>query len=416
MRQYASAGAIVVAGDPDQPQVLLLDQVRVTGQRQTVAPKGRLEAGEAPLAAALREVTEESGLSRLGYAGYLGQDRYEFVDRDDQPAAKTVDWFLCTTPETTTQVRREEGFTAARWVDLRHAATVISHPGFAVYLDRAADLLAWRRRSPVPCSAVLDRVIRDAATGAAQLLAGEPLAGIAVCGSAARGDFVEGWSDLDLIGYGLPAASATVAALTTLTRDLQARHGVRISLHFADPHGRDLAGDGPLRDLHDRKLQTALARIGIDTAVIAGAAPGPDQGAGSPDARPPAGFPRSDLVALRDLAAGSLATAAAGDAPGGEQARRALSAAYSAARAVAVGIDPQVPLRVPVVATLIAARWPGHPMSTLLRDYDAFRQRGLPEIAGATALAERVPDAITALADPGTSVIGASGGGGAADR
>ncbi|MBT8227426.1 MAG: NUDIX domain-containing protein [Dactylosporangium sp.] len=187
-RQYTSAGAVVTTTDVDRPRALLLDQVRVTGQRQTVAPKGRLEPGESPLAAAFREVTEEAGLRDLAYAGYLGQDSYAFTDNDGQPAAKTVDWFLLTTGDPTTNVRAGEGFTAARWVDLDQAASVASHPGFAVYLDRAADLLAWRRSTPVAHSRLLNQVVRQAAAGASAILSDQPGAGLVVCGSGARGD------------------------------------------------------------------------------------------------------------------------------------------------------------------------------------------------------------------------------------
>ncbi|WP_223884507.1 NUDIX domain-containing protein [Micromonospora craniellae] len=76
IRRYASAGAVVTAGDLRKPDFLLLDQVRRTGERQTVAPKGRLEPDEAPLRAARREVAEEAGLTDTHYSAYLGQEAY----------------------------------------------------------------------------------------------------------------------------------------------------------------------------------------------------------------------------------------------------------------------------------------------------------------------------------------------------
>lgn len=49
MRTYRSAGAVVISTSLDQPEVLLLEQVRKTGERQVVAPKGRIEPGESPV-------------------------------------------------------------------------------------------------------------------------------------------------------------------------------------------------------------------------------------------------------------------------------------------------------------------------------------------------------------------------------
>ncbi|WP_230415991.1 NUDIX domain-containing protein [Micromonospora tarapacensis] len=90
-RRYASAGAVVATGDLSSPQILLLDQVRKSGEQQTVGPKGRLEPGESPLQAARREVAEEAGLTNTHYGAYLGQEAYTFTDNDGTVAAKTVD-------------------------------------------------------------------------------------------------------------------------------------------------------------------------------------------------------------------------------------------------------------------------------------------------------------------------------------
>ncbi|MFD0583089.1 NUDIX domain-containing protein [Dactylosporangium darangshiense] len=180
MRQYASAGAIVVTTDLRQPRTLLLDQVRATGERQTVAAKGRLEPGEAPLVAAFREVAEEAGLHDVIYAGYLGQQAYRFTDNDGTSAAKTVDWFLFAADGSTALVRGEEGFTAARWIDLDAAGDEASHAGFAEYLRRAANVVAWRQLRPLPFSTVLNEVIRDVAGQAAVIFAEQPGAGIGV--------------------------------------------------------------------------------------------------------------------------------------------------------------------------------------------------------------------------------------------
>ncbi|MCG5467044.1 NUDIX domain-containing protein [Micromonospora sp. MED01] len=142
IRRYASAGAVVTTNDLGAPSILLLDQVRGNGERQTVAPKGRLEPSEAPLQAAVREVAEEAGLTGTQYGAYLGQEKYVFTDNDGSPAAKTVDWFLFTTATTAATPARDEGLVEARWLDASAARRAATHVEFQRILDRALAIIA----------------------------------------------------------------------------------------------------------------------------------------------------------------------------------------------------------------------------------------------------------------------------------
>lgn len=388
IRQYASAGAVVVTTDINDTRTLLLDQVRATGERQTVAPKGRIEPGESPFATAVREVAEEAGLTEVAFAGYLGQESYRFTDNDGTPAAKTVDWFLLAADDTATTARAAEGFTATRWLTFDQATEVASHPGFVSYLDRAAGILAWRRSAGRPISAVVGSVVRSVADGAQALLDGCPGAGVAVCGSAARGDFVDGWSDIDFIGYGLPTDAPAVEPLAELVRDTAQRYGVHASLHFADVEGRCLQGRGPL---YDMKLRAALRRIGTDVVVIAGTAPA--------DTLDPADETEvlKGLTALHDFAIDRLGMSATSATTRRERARRVLSVTCSAARIVALTIGTTTGLRVPLVADLLYQTYPTALIRQLLREYDAFRKDGAHDLDRAEHLAERAPDAIDDL-------------------
>ncbi|MET7422063.1 NUDIX domain-containing protein [Dactylosporangium sp. NPDC005555] len=385
-RLYASAGAVVATAVTD-PRLLLLDQIRVNGERQTVAPKGRLEPGEAPLAAALREVTEEAGLTGLRYAGYLGREQYQFTDRDSTPAIKTVDWFLLTADNTTTTAHTGEGFTEARWHTPADAAAAASHPGFIPFLERAAAIAAWRSDGPLPFSITLDRAVRDIAAAAQPLLDSHPGAGLAVCGSAARGDFIEGWSDIDLIAYGLPHSPDLTATLTALVGETATRLAAPISLHVADSVGRRIPAAGPLYDI---KLHTALRRIGIDVAVIAGAAP-------ATQPSPAAHETLAALAALHAFAADRGAQPAT-DTPGRrDRARRILSVTCSAARIVALTTDEKADLRLPALVDVLDRHQPGAAIQPLLRDYDTFRRAGAPDLDTAEHLADHAADAIDDL-------------------
>ncbi|WP_213456989.1 NUDIX domain-containing protein [Rhizomonospora bruguierae] len=387
IRRYASAGAVVVTTDVTDPRTLLLDQTRVTGERQTVAPKGRIEPGESPLAAAVREVAEEAGLTALGYAGYLGQEAYQFTDNDGAQAAKTVDWFLLTTATTDADARAAEGFTGARWFDPDDAVRVASHPGFVTHLRRTANLIRWRQGGTLPFSATVNAVVTQVAE-ATQPLLHTYGAGVAVCGSAARGDFIDGWSDIDFIGYGLPATSPAAESLAALVRDIADQHAVRASLHLADQTNRSPGTAGPL---YDMKLRATLRRIGTDVALIAGTAPETTPGA------PKHIEVNSGLAALLDFATRRLSAPATDSSSRKDRARRALSVTCSAARTLAVTIDPHTDLRLQPTADLLERHHPDAPVVPLLRAYDSFRQHGARDLNHAEQLAERGPDAIRDL-------------------
>jgi 8-oxo-dGTP pyrophosphatase MutT (NUDIX family) len=383
MRQYASAGAIIVTTDLQRPRTLLLDQVRATGERQTVAAKGRLEPGEAPLAAALREVAEEAGLHDVIYAGYLGRQAYEFTDNDGTPAAKTVDWFLFAADDTIALARQEEGFTTARWIDLDSAVGEASHAGFSQYLHRAADIVAWRQHRPLPFSTRLDQVIRNIADQAAAIFDQHPDAGLGVCGSAARGDYVASWSDIDLIGWGLPAASPLTAPLLRIVEEIGAYHGVRVSLHLADGQGRDVRSAGPV---YDMKLQAALRRVGTDVPVIAGV---------PPMTRPEDVDLQHSLKTLQELAMHGSTEWTSGHV----RDRKLLSLACSAARTIVTSHDPDASLRLPDVVRTLDRRWPGSRLGALLGEYDAFRRAGAEPANTVSDLAGRVPDALAEIVE-----------------
>ncbi len=385
-RTYASAGAVVSTDDLDQPRVLLLDQIRANGERQTVSPKGRLEPGEAPLAAAIREVTEEAGVTNLRYAAYLGQQSYAFIDNDSTPAEKTVDWFLFTTTDTTTAPAGDEGFVAAHWVGAPEARTAASHAKFGDILERALALLEWRATGPLPNSPTVDTVVREVAAAATRIVAAYPTAGLGLCGSAARGDFVDGWSDIDFIGWGLPVGAPAAEQLADLIAAVSNDHAVRASLHLADHEGRDTRAGSPL---HDMKMQAVLARIGIDVPVIAGVKPSAPF--------PPVSPTDADIQLLSEFAVEQLGRSAATEDERKDVARRTLSVLCSATRLVATTLDTTAGLRPHQIVTALAERRPGTEAERLLHDYDLFRRAGADDLDIADSLAKQVPDALTSL-------------------
>lgn len=388
MRTYTSAGAVIVSHDTANPRVLLLHQVRKNGDRHVVAPKGRLEPGESPLAAAAREVTEEAGLRELTYVGFLGRQSYEFVDDDGTPARKTVDWFLAGTDDEPAPARDTEGFQTAELLSFDDASDAATHAGFAPFLHRARDLIEWRHAGRLSYSHSLNHLVWFFADGAGAVLADTPRAGIALCGSAARGDFVDGWSDVDLVGWGIDPTSPTGRQLAGLAGQAEDRWGIHTSLRLVDHAGRDAKGSGPL---YDMKLHAVLSRAGVDLPVIAGS---PPETTAIP--RPPlATVVNIDL--LHQFAAERVRRPAASAAERIDRARRSLSVLCSASRVVADTIAPGTSLRLPAVASVLEARWPDTHAVRVLAAYDRFRQAGATDLDAAEDLSHQAPDALQEL-------------------
>ena len=103
-------------------------------------PKGHLEAGEIPEAAALREVSEETGLSDLSVRGAIDTIDWFFRFRG-QLIHKVCHFFLMETRESSTLPQRAEGITACRWSGFEEAQALISYSNAREVLRRAQEML-----------------------------------------------------------------------------------------------------------------------------------------------------------------------------------------------------------------------------------------------------------------------------------
>ena len=96
-------------------------------------PKGHIEAGESPEAAAMREVLEETGLTAT-VVGPAGKTQYSFRRSTGFLVRKTVHWFLMETQERTLAV--EPIFREARFVPPAEAARLLTFAKDRALLDR----------------------------------------------------------------------------------------------------------------------------------------------------------------------------------------------------------------------------------------------------------------------------------------
>jgi 8-oxo-dGTP pyrophosphatase MutT (NUDIX family) len=146
-RVETSAGGVIYRWQGGVPHVLLIrDPYQHWG-----LPKGHLEEGETPHAAALREAEEETGLHQL----LLG------------PRLQTIDWYfraqgrlihkfchfyLMESPSGETAPQLDEGITACCWLSLDEALDRISYDNAREVLKRAADELAREEENGAPAT------------------------------------------------------------------------------------------------------------------------------------------------------------------------------------------------------------------------------------------------------------------------
>ena len=135
-KEETSAGGVVVRVDNGCAFFLLIrDSYKNWG-----FPKGHLEPGETPDAAALREVNEETGLGDLRLRGEISTIDWYFRFRG-RLVHKVCHFYLMETATTLTSPQRDEGITACRWEPFDRAAELISYENARAVLRRAHELV-----------------------------------------------------------------------------------------------------------------------------------------------------------------------------------------------------------------------------------------------------------------------------------
>jgi 8-oxo-dGTP pyrophosphatase MutT (NUDIX family) len=135
-REETSAGGIVFRLDRGKPRFLLIcDSYRNWG-----FPKGHIEAGEPPEVAAIREVSEETGLKDLVVRGLVDTIDWQFRFRGHL-IHKVCHFFLMEAGRFRTSPQRAEGITACRWTSFDEAERLVSYRNAREVLRRAQTMI-----------------------------------------------------------------------------------------------------------------------------------------------------------------------------------------------------------------------------------------------------------------------------------
>ena len=136
VKDETSAGGVVFRIDDGRPLYLLIrDSYQNWG-----FPKGHLEEGEGAEAAAVREVSEETGLGDLRVRGAIESIEWFFRFRG-QLIHKVCHFFLMQTHESTTSPQHDEGITACRWTEFEAACDLVSYSNARGVLRRAQEMV-----------------------------------------------------------------------------------------------------------------------------------------------------------------------------------------------------------------------------------------------------------------------------------
>ncbi len=133
--RVTSSGGVVYRWENGNPLFLLL-----TSNKRGVwcLPKGLIEQDEDEVTAAMREVREETGVSRVKLRGKVGLIRYQFGFRS-KTFDKTVHFYLFETDQADAKVGTEHD--AMEWMPYDKALETISYPNEKEMLSKAWSMI-----------------------------------------------------------------------------------------------------------------------------------------------------------------------------------------------------------------------------------------------------------------------------------
>ena len=137
MKKQFAAGGVVIKKERGLPRVLLIKD----SYGHWIWPKGHVEKGETTEETAIREVSEETGLSKITIEGKLGLQQYYFTLRGEK-IFKTVTIFLIKANARERLTIQTEEIEKGRWFGAEEALERIEYKGSRKLLKKGIDLFS----------------------------------------------------------------------------------------------------------------------------------------------------------------------------------------------------------------------------------------------------------------------------------
>ncbi len=135
-----SAGAVILREVEGQLKIALAHRVRAN--KVWVLPKGRVEKGESLEQAALREIYEETGLSKVQLIKYLGSIPRESLKSNGDVEQKTIHFFLAyALCEKSPRPPSDKGFIEPGWFCPEEAIELLPYENDRAFLREHLGLL-----------------------------------------------------------------------------------------------------------------------------------------------------------------------------------------------------------------------------------------------------------------------------------
>lgn len=141
MKKQVSAGIVVYYKPTDGSEVEYLLLHYVAGHWDL--PKGKLEAGETKIQAAIRELEEETGLTEIAiHEGFEESLMYQFRDKHGNPIEKTVHFFVGQVPHRNSPVKISREHQGYDWLPFNKAMQRLAFSNAQQVLQRAHQFIA----------------------------------------------------------------------------------------------------------------------------------------------------------------------------------------------------------------------------------------------------------------------------------
>lgn len=127
MRKDYSYGVIPVHKTAQGYELLVIHQISYTGDRFWIFPKGHAEAGESPIEAAMRELEEETGLTRVTLISDPTFTLTYSFKHEGEVVEKTVVYFIGEVEDPTTKITDTTEVAALAWVPLAEVEDKVTH-------------------------------------------------------------------------------------------------------------------------------------------------------------------------------------------------------------------------------------------------------------------------------------------------